>query len=132
MFNWGSNQIEACEKSAVAEAIVSSKIPHPSGDEWNAIVSHYGLPERVVVDKVLSSVVFPKGWTCAPDPSDYYSRNVLIKDHEGKKVGSYFLKNTGYDYYGNTSFDRTRLVELGVMKDNIANVVNVTNIVNKP
>lgn len=111
----GSEVIMAGEKAAVAEALVVSRIPTPSGENWEAIRAHYQLPEAVVVDKVQSKVTLPPGWTIVLDPTNPYGRCCIIKDHTGAAVGSTFLKNTGYDYFGNTNFKEDRLKTLGII-----------------
>ena len=105
------------EKAAVDDMLASSKIPTPKGELWNAIVEHYSLGPDCCehVDSVQSKVKLPKGWKVQKNPSDPYGRCCDILDHEEKKVGSTFLKNTGYDYYGHTSFNKDRLKELGVV-----------------
>lgn len=114
--NGGSSaEIEAGEKQAVLAALKASRIPTPSGASWEAIQTHYSLPPPVRADNVQSKVTLPPGWTVKKDPNDYYGRCCIITDHDGVKVGRTFLKNTGYDYYGSTSFNKERLKELGIL-----------------
>lgn len=116
MGNSMSEVVETMEKHAVKKAKESNHMPTPEGEEWKAIVSHYKLPPIEQVDDVMSKVTLPNGWKTCIDENDPYKRNVLIKDENNERIGSYFLKNTGYDYYGHTSFDRKKLVEKGIMK----------------
>jgi hypothetical protein len=107
--------IEAGEKRAADKARTLGRMPTPSGSSWNAIKSHYGLPDPKRIDSVLSEVTLPAGWKMGADPTDPYHRITIITDHEGQTVGSVFLKDTYYDRYGNISFDKKRLQELGII-----------------
>jgi hypothetical protein len=110
------SEIEAGEKRAVEDALKASRLPTPNGNGWDAIKKFYSLPDPEPVDRVQSKVTLPPGWTIKKDPSDPYGRCCIITDHEGEKVGSTFLKNTGYDYYGNTHFNKERLQKLGILE----------------
>lgn len=111
-----STEIEYGEKAAVKDALVNQRIPIPNGKYWDAIKEHYHLPEPVPVDKVQAKVVLPPGWKVEKDTKDVYGRCCIIYDHEHVVIGRTFLKNTGYDYYGSTNFEKDRLKELGIMK----------------
>lgn len=106
--------IMAREKYAAIDARNHHQIPTPSGKLWEAIQKHYDLPEPETVDSVLSKIKLPDGWKMSADPEDVYNRYSIITDHEGRKVGMTFLKNTGYDYNGYTLFYVQRLQELGI------------------
>ena len=87
-----SHIIEAGEKAAVREMLAGSRIPTPSGSDWDAIVARYRLPAAQRIDEVQSRVTFPPGWKIEKDNTDTYGRCCIIYDHEGQKVGSTFLK----------------------------------------
>jgi len=112
-----SAAIMAGEKAAVKEQMAAGRIPTPDGKLWDAIVAHYGLPSPVKVDSVQSTVTLPPGWKIRANPSDPYGRCTQITDHEGQVIGGTFLKNTGYDYYGSTSFNKERLIALGILTE---------------
>lgn len=111
-----SQEAESNEKAAVQEAMHNQRLPTPKGSDWEAIRQYYSLPEPVQVDSVQSTVVLPPGWSVDTDPDDVYRRCCIIFDHEKKKVGGTFLKNTGYDYYGRIHFNSDRLKELGIVQ----------------
>ena len=116
VWNGGSSaENERGERQAVAEALVESRLPTPEGEEWKAIQKFYNLPEPTKLDNVQSKVTLPEGWTVTRDSSDPYGRCCLIYNGNGEKVGSTFLKNTGYDYYGNTYFDNKQLQKMGIL-----------------
>lgn len=104
----------AKEHSAVQGALQNNRIPTPSGREWDAICRKYPNVTSEKHDIVQSSVQLPPGWTVKEDPDDPYGRSCVIRDHEGQRVGGTFLKDSGYDYYGYTYFNKDRLVELGI------------------
>ena len=106
------NLVNYMEEKAVNEALMKGTIPTPSGDNWKAIQKKYNLPDPIKVDSVQSEVKLPPGWTFKVNKRDV--RHMTIMDHEGKKVGSVFLKQTPYDYYGSVNFDTDRLKELGI------------------
>lgn len=119
LFGLSSSEIMARERSAVNNALVTYSIPTPSGAQWDAICAKYPEVTSQKVDEVLSKVTLPSGWSVTKDPSDPYGRCCLIIDHTGEKVGSTFLKDTGYDYYGSCSFSRTQLVKLGIISTEV-------------
>lgn len=84
--------------------------------EWNAIKTHYGLENETKIDNVQYKVCLPPGWKIERNESDVYGRCCIIYDQDKVQVGSTFLKNTIYDYYGYTSFNEVRLKELGILK----------------
>jgi len=106
--------IESMEKSAVTNALKNNLMPSPTGEEWDAICAKYSEARSEKVDKVLSNVTLPNGWTRKLDEDDEYGRCTIIYDDTNTKVGSTFLKNTPYDYRGYTFFDADRLKELGI------------------
>jgi hypothetical protein len=56
------------------------------------------------VDRVLVHATLPAGWELkGVNPRD--QRHRAIFDATGKKVAYVFLKNSGYDYYGNITSD---------------------------
>jgi hypothetical protein len=112
-----SAAIMAGEKAAVKEQMAAGRIPTPDGYDWAMISAFYELPPLVKMDNVQSRVTLPPGWKIRADPSDPYGRCTKIIDHEGQVVGSTFLKNTGYDYYGCTSFNKERLIALGIYRE---------------
>lgn len=113
------NLAELIEKATVDEVVNMNNImPTPKGIIWESIMTFYGLPEPVPVDKVLSKVTLPKGWKICKNPKDVHGRICDIKDETGTNVGEIFLKNALYDYFGSIWFDEDRLVELGVINKN--------------
>nr|QBK85454.1 MAG: hypothetical protein LCMAC101_00410 [Marseillevirus LCMAC101] len=110
-----STKIEAREKEAAADSQESGRMPTPSGRLWDSIKSHYNLPDPRRIDKVLSEVTLPAGWKIGADPNDPDRRSTVIIDHEGQTVGCIFLKDTYYDRFGYTSFDKERLQDLGIV-----------------
>jgi hypothetical protein len=104
-YGWGtSKQIEDREKAAAAHAAKNFNIPTPKGKLWESLKEALKL-KVTPKDSVLVSVAFPQGWTMLSDQDDRSRRRYLILDKKGREVGSTFLKNTGYDYYGSTSLN---------------------------
>jgi hypothetical protein len=67
------------------------------------IMTYLNSMGAVLIDKkdhVLSRVKVPHGWHIVHNKND--SRHMTINDVDGKIVLKMFLKNTGYDYYGNS------------------------------
>jgi len=107
--------IEAMEKAAVKKMVAESCLPTPKCENWDAIKKFYNLPDPKRVDNVKSIVKLPVGWTVEIDPNDYFKRNCNIKNKNGEKVGSTFLKTTPYNYYGFINFNSEKLKEMGVL-----------------
>lgn len=113
------NLVQLFEKATIDSVLITGDImPTPKGKNWESIMTFYGLPEPVPIDKVLSKVTLPKGWKICKDPEGVSGRKCLIKDETGSNVGGFFLKNALYDYFGSIWFDEDRLVELGVINKN--------------
>lgn len=106
-----ANEIEQFELASVSWAIKNNFMPTPSGPMWDCLREKYNLLEPKIVNKVLSKVVLPEGWKVKSSYHD--ARHVDILDNNDNKVGTYFLKTTPYDYYGNISFYEGKLAEFG-------------------
>jgi hypothetical protein len=77
-------------------------IPTPSGPEWEALKTRYGLPDPAKVDTVKSKVTLPPGWSIRTSKDD--PRHKSVVDESGNAMGTVFIKDSGYDYYGHTRF----------------------------
>ena len=106
-----SEEIMTREKRAVVEANALLQLPTISESYLKKVQAVYPEITQTKVDKVLSQFTLPAGWKLAIDPKDRYGRNTIITDADGKEVGSFFLTNTGYDYYGNTQFTEVKEYE---------------------
>ena len=98
-FGWGtSEEIVAREAAKVASAQAQGRVPIPS-EETRKGLEALGFEFGEPVDRVLISVKFPKGYKHVTESRD--PRHGSIVGPDGKAVASIFLKNSGYDYYGN-------------------------------
>lgn len=108
--------IEYREQQAVENALKANRVPSINKtDNWDAIKKFYKLPDEKQIDSVLFEIVLPDKWTIKLDNNDPYKRCCIIYDHENNEIGGIFLKDTGYDYYGYTTFNEDRLLELGII-----------------
>jgi len=81
-------------------------IPNPSSEEWNIIMNYYKLPEPILIDCVLTKVVFPDGWKIDRHPLDYKNCHFIIYDANHIEVGYIYMSNNWDGYFGNTTFKK--------------------------
>ena len=99
-----SNQILAREKAAAEGLGTESEVSLPiqAGDSAWKKLEALGVEFGDRVDRVLCKATLPAGWKIVPcDGNDPRHRDIV--DADGKKIAYLFMKDSGYDYYGNMS-----------------------------
>lgn len=100
-----SDMIVAMETQAARAmgTTANVQLPHPDEETRSALEAR-GVVFGTTVDKVLINAELPAGWgLVCNNPRDERHRSLL--DEKGNIVAGVFLKNSGYDYYGDIYMD---------------------------
>ena len=98
-FGWGTSaEIVAREAAQVKLSQRKNLLPIPN-EETRKGLEELGFVFGEKHDRVLINVAFPEGYKHVTESRD--PRHGTVVGPDGKAVASVFLKNSGYDYYGN-------------------------------